>query len=117
MSQAKTLNPLTAEQRNAHTVKNKGIAIEVMALQADTLRTHWYQRRELSHQTLQRVLQSMLRLVGFTDMDNEAPERLAQKFRVAAKDGESNVIHVGLDGRIFLTGYYDVRKLHRTMLW
>jgi hypothetical protein len=117
MTTAKTLNPLTSAQRLAYEHKTKGVAIELASMQAEVLRTNWYKNKALSHTALQRLVQAVLRLGGFTTMDEGATERLVEKFKVAANNAETHVEHYGLDGRIYLTGYYDIRKLHRTMLW
>ncbi len=110
-----TINPLSSERAREQVFKDRADAIALLNVQADMLQQNFFSRREVSHPIVQRITQMLLKLVATIRMDDVAPERLEKKFREAGT-GDSFTVHVS-QGKIYIEGYFDLNKLHRSLLW
>ncbi|SRR5258706_15803234 len=110
-----TINPLSGKEQTERIHKDRSSAVELMCVQADMLKAHYDKRKEVSHQIVQRITQKLLSLVATIRMDDVAPERLEKKLYEAGT-GDSFTVHVS-QGKIYIEGYFDLSKLHKSLLW
>ena len=109
------INPLSDDQQREKLRKDRANAINLMCMQAEMLQTNFVKRREVDHSVFGRLVQSILKIVAHIKLDGERAHRFERKMQEAGA-GDNFTVHV--DGnRVYVEGFFDLNKLHQTMLW
>lgn len=101
---------MTNAQRSAERTK----AVSLVALQADMVRTKYIEKGKFDHGAIARLVHTVQQIKRFMRVTYEDKERLAGRFGAA---GEEAAIVQLVDGKLFLSGTFDVKELAKTIIW
>lgn len=101
--------------QQTHTIAERTKTVSLLALQADRAHQTYIDRGTVDHSIITRLTQTLMRLKAHFKLTREDKERLASRLAEAACD--DRVITEFVNGKLYLNGLYDVKKLSRMVIW
>lgn len=108
------LTPYTEADAREQERRERRSALNVLSFQVEQLRDGFTKRGGVSHGLFERIVQSLLKIGRHIPVSPESADRFEQKLNRA---GTGEFV-VNMEGpKVFLSGYFEMDKIRREMLW